>query len=150
MDTLPTPPVPTVASTLVTFDRTLCYDFGLFKDVIKELRKVDDNIHLKLNELPRGSAAFASALARNYEQRDAWIAGCAAVMDEELASARTRLAEEPKDLRRQNAVAEFERKKRLIANEATVEDILRDRTAQTVRRRCLMSIPGFGPGGARN
>ncbi|ORZ39914.1 hypothetical protein BCR44DRAFT_57501 [Catenaria anguillulae PL171] len=115
---------------------------------MKELRKVDDNIHIRINGLPRGPnlqdhcKAFCAQLLDSYALRDRWIQGCIGVLDKEVEAQKEVLSEmESPDPRQQNLVAELERKARLMRNESTVDGILRERTADTIRRRCMLRMP---------
>ncbi|KNE66734.1 hypothetical protein AMAG_11231 [Allomyces macrogynus ATCC 38327] len=135
------------------FDPSVCLDFSYFKGmstckhVIKELRRVDDNLNIRLNRLPRHGdltapcADFRDQLLAVYQRRAEWIVRCSEVIHYELDTARTAAATDPTNLHLSNKVKELERKHRLLANESTVESILRDRTATALKRKCHITLP---------
>ncbi|KNE70093.1 hypothetical protein AMAG_15072 [Allomyces macrogynus ATCC 38327] len=117
------------------FDPSICLDFSYFKgmftckrvyrDVVKELRRVDDNLNIRLNRLPRRGdltapcADFRDQLLAVYQHRAEWISRCSEVIHNELETARTAAETDPTSLHLSNTVAELERKVRVTGSSPT-------------------------------
>ncbi|KAG0163556.1 hypothetical protein DFQ28_003832 [Apophysomyces sp. BC1034] len=121
-------------------DPTTCYNFSFFKEIMKELRRVDDNIVPRLNSTDVHSetacADFFKQLAGAYEKREKAINYCLKVMDDEIQKKNKLLEEDPDDYDTRSSVFTDESKRRMIANELVVEDIVRDRTLQVFKNKC--------------
>ncbi|RKP10223.1 caffeine-induced death protein 2-domain-containing protein [Thamnocephalis sphaerospora] len=117
-----------------------CYNLSYFKEYMKELRRVDDNIMLRINTTnirsEEACASFFRDLTRAYERRERAVAFCQSQMDGELAVLRKKLEEDPDDYKLKSRIFAEETQRRLITNELVVEDIVRQRTMKVFRDKC--------------
>ncbi|KAI8388457.1 caffeine-induced death protein 2 [Radiomyces spectabilis] len=117
-----------------------CFNFSFFKDYMRELRKVDDTITLRLNSTDTTSeqacAQFFKDLADAYTKREHAVNYCLKIMDEQIDAKYKKLSEDPDDFDTQNSVFADETKRRQVANERMVEEIVRDRTLQVFKSKC--------------
>ncbi|ORX63188.1 hypothetical protein DM01DRAFT_1315019 [Hesseltinella vesiculosa] len=117
-----------------------CYNLSFFKEMMKELRRVDDNIILRLNGTDTHSenacGDFFSQLSAAYKKRDDAIDYCLKVMDDELDRKNKLLQEDPDDYDTQSSIFSDETKRRMINNERMVEEAVRERTFQVFKNKC--------------
>ncbi|KAI8098922.1 caffeine-induced death protein 2 [Halteromyces radiatus] len=117
-----------------------CSNFSFFKDMLKELRRVDDNIILRLNSTDTHSEQacgdFFKQLASAYRKREDAVDYCLKVMDAEIDRKTNLLQQDPDDYDTQSSLFSDETKRRMIANELVVEGIVRDRTIQVFKSKC--------------
>ncbi|CAO3653063.1 unnamed protein product [Cunninghamella echinulata] len=117
-----------------------CSNFSFFKDMMKELRKVDDNIILRLNSTDTHSenacGDFFKQLSSAYRKREEAVDYCLKVLDTEIEAKNKKLQEDPDDYDVQTGLFSDETKRRMIANELIVEDIVRERTIQVFKTKC--------------
>ncbi|ORZ06075.1 caffeine-induced death protein 2 [Absidia repens] len=123
-----------------TLSPTTCSNFSFFKEMMKELRRVDDNIILGLNSTDTHSenacGDFFKRLATAYRKREEAVDYCLKVMDAEIDRKTILLQEDPDDYDTQSSIFSDETKRRMIANELVVEGIVRDRTLQVFKSKC--------------
>jgi len=78
-----------------------CYNLSYFKDVIREFRKIDDNIILKMNTTNTHSKAacadFFKELADAYQKREYVIDKCLKILDSEMEKKQKALDDDPFD-----------------------------------------------------
>ncbi|KAL7753322.1 hypothetical protein RI367_001097 [Sorochytrium milnesiophthora] len=126
----------------------VCRNYSFFRDVLKEHRKIDDNIFLKLNDMPRGQEdthmceQFLESLVNSYRIRARMISVCQKVLDEDVAETAARLKVDPKTYRIQSDLHAAELKQRTARDETEVEDILKDRTLRMFKSRCRSFATG--------
>ncbi|CAB5375979.1 hypothetical protein RhiirA5_424488 [Rhizophagus irregularis] len=117
-----------------------CYNLSYFKDLMKEYRKIDDNIMLKLNTTDTHSkeacANFFVELADAYQKREYAIDKCLKILDAELEKKHKALEDDPFDKDLKNQMFVDESKRRMINNEFTVEDIVRERSLTVFKNKC--------------
>ncbi|KAJ1646314.1 hypothetical protein IWQ61_010214 [Dispira simplex] len=127
-------------------NRSTCINLSYFKEYLRELRKIDDNIMLRLNRTNTHSQAacadFLQQLAKAYTTREHAIKYCLDVIDEQLEAKSKSLGENPDDYVVKNSLYYDETKRRMIHNETTVEEIVRERSFRVFRDRCrFFDIP---------
>ncbi|KAJ1992660.1 hypothetical protein H4R33_000933 [Dimargaris cristalligena] len=117
-----------------------CLNLSHFKEFMKELRRIDDNIILRMNKTDTHSdgacAEFFTNLSRAYTQRDKAIDYCLGVVDKKLENQQEALSKNPNDYDAQNSLYYQETKRRWIYNERTVEDIVRARSLKVFKDKC--------------
>ncbi|KAI8336195.1 caffeine-induced death protein 2 [Chlamydoabsidia padenii] len=117
-----------------------CFNFSFFKEMMNELRRVDDNIILGLNSTNTHSehacGDFFNRLATSYKRREDAVDYCLKVMDSEIDRKSSLLQQDPDDLDIQSDLFADETKRRLIDNEMIVEGIVRDRTLEVFKSKC--------------
>lgn len=127
-----------------------CDDFMAFQEVLRKLRRVDDNIISSLNTtLPTESFAAhcdAPALCKKlyeqlqaaYGERETAIKGCLQQSKEtldELQELRAAKSDDPATLRRlRNTQSTI----RLLRNELNVEEVVKDRSLKVFHERCRL------------
>ncbi|KAI9025348.1 caffeine-induced death protein 2 [Phycomyces nitens] len=121
-------------------NQNTCFNFSFFKDMMKELRRVDDNIVPRLNSTDTHSetacADFFKQLSTAYAKREHAINYCLKTMDDVIDSKYKKLQEDPDDYDTQSSLYSDESKRRMVANELMVEDIVRERTLQVFKSKC--------------
>ncbi|CAO3650293.1 unnamed protein product [Cunninghamella blakesleeana] len=117
-----------------------CYNLSFFKEIMKELRRVDDNIIPRLNSTDTHSegacADFFKQLSSAYRKREQAVDYCLKVIDAEIEAKNKKLQEDPDDYEVQSGLFSDETKRRMVANELVVEDIVRERTIQVFKSKC--------------
>ncbi|KAI9490781.1 caffeine-induced death protein 2 [Zychaea mexicana] len=117
-----------------------CYNLSFFKEIMKELRRVDDNIIPRMNSTDTHSekacGEFFSQLAQSYRKRENAVDYCLKVMDEQIEKKTKLLEEDPDDYETKSSLFSDETKRRMIANELVVEDIVRARSLQVFKTKC--------------
>ncbi|KAI8323339.1 hypothetical protein GQ54DRAFT_112206 [Martensiomyces pterosporus] len=119
-------------SSNVQMTEKTCLNMSHFKAVMKQLRRVDDNIMLRMNNTNTASdgecLAFFKVLQTAYMRREHDISKCIGVMDRAI-----------EETERQGARATLfsqQTQRDWIANERSVEDIVRRRSLDVFRARC--------------
>ncbi|KAF9582205.1 Coiled-coil domain-containing protein 58 [Lunasporangiospora selenospora] len=125
---------------------TTCYNLSKFRATMKSFRVLDDNIMLRLNETnthaETACASFFNELVAAYSKRDASIKFCLETMDKNIAAKREKLYQDPEDYALKDSIMTDESKRQMIANENTVEDIVRGRSLKAFQERCaLFDLP---------
>ncbi|CAG8603060.1 20418_t:CDS:2 [Cetraspora pellucida] len=122
----------------VEVDNSTCYNLTYFKDIMKEYRKIDDNIILRMNTTDTHSeqacAEFFKQLTKAYSKREQIINQCL----KELEKKQKALIDDPYDNDLKNQMFVEESKRRMIGNEITVEEIVRDRSLTVFKNKCRM------------
>ncbi|KAJ1965944.1 hypothetical protein GGI12_000422 [Dipsacomyces acuminosporus] len=125
-------------SSEVQMTEKTCLNMSHFKGVMKQLRKVDDNIMLRMNNTNTASdsecLAFFHALRTAYMRRDNDISMCVDVMDRTIAETEQRAASD--DTRAKRMLFTQRTQRDWIENERHVEDIVRQRSLDVFRSRC--------------
>ncbi|KAF9534338.1 caffeine-induced death protein 2-domain-containing protein [Crepidotus variabilis] len=156
---------PSLTPQTIQITPSTCHDLSLFKDILKEYRKLDDTIVMRLN---RANARMRDQdrvqtlnenqtlqdqacdhiwreLVANWKRRTQLVGYCVDVMDQSLIEKRSHLDEgtqSPAARRKtQGEIYEEEVKHRLIRNESTVEDIVRNRSIAAFNARCQYFVP---------
>ncbi|KAJ2365965.1 hypothetical protein IW150_006070 [Coemansia sp. RSA 2607] len=103
-----------------------CLNMSHFKATMRELRKVDDNIVIRMNTTNTASGdecqAFFRVLQTAYARREHDIAYCLSVLDKKLSESPRKLS--------------LESQRDWVASERSVENIVRKRTLDVFRSRC--------------
>ncbi|KAJ2907596.1 hypothetical protein GGI21_003729 [Coemansia aciculifera] len=114
-----------------------CLNLSRFKATLRQLRKVDDNIILRLNGTDTAShedcLALFNALQTTYLQRRKAIDKCVGVLDRKLDDAAA-----ANSSTRQTFSVKAQRD--WVANERAVEDIVKRRSLDVLRSRCQFDI----------
>ncbi|RUS23042.1 hypothetical protein BC937DRAFT_92997 [Endogone sp. FLAS-F59071] len=80
---------------------SMCYNLSFFKELMKEYRRVDDNIMLRMNTTNTHSEAacadFFKDLTYAYHKREDAVNYCLKVIDQELEKKTKKLEENPED-----------------------------------------------------
>ncbi|KAJ1972227.1 hypothetical protein H4R35_004794 [Dimargaris xerosporica] len=123
-----------------------CRNLSHFKEYMKELRRLDDNIMIRLNSTNTHSAAACAELferlSQAYIRREKAINYCLEVLDGQLTAKQQALDHGMGNASARSALYADDTKRRMIANEFTVEDIVRERSLRVFRDRCrLFTIP---------
>ncbi|OCH92874.1 hypothetical protein OBBRIDRAFT_811381 [Obba rivulosa] len=157
---------PTLSPKTVHVSSTTCHDISLFKDLLKEYRRLDDSITMRLNRttaqfrdrnrLGMGSKGDVDDLAcaqiwkelnveANWKRRTEIISYCVEVVDQSMEEKRKTLesqADDPVTKRRmQSALYTEEVKRNQVHNELAVERIVRQRSLDAFRSRCKYFEP---------
>ncbi|TCD70822.1 hypothetical protein EIP91_001512 [Steccherinum ochraceum] len=142
---------PTLASQTVHVTPSTCYELSVFKDLMKEYRKLDDTITMRYNRTTaqfrdrdrlglggkgnvqdQACAHLWKELVENWKRRRDIIEYCVEVVDVSLDDKRTVLASDDTDPATQRkvkgALYAEETQRRLMHNEFTVESIVRNRS----------------------
>ncbi|KAI7898134.1 caffeine-induced death protein 2 [Cokeromyces recurvatus] len=127
-------------STKRELNPTTCFNFSFFKEYMKELRKVDDNIINRLNSTSTQSegacADFFKQISNAYAKRDEAIDYCLKLMDQDLEKKNKKLEEDPDDFDVKNSIFTRESMRQSVSNERFVEEIIRERTLQVFKTKC--------------
>ncbi|KAL5487662.1 hypothetical protein ACEPAI_5770 [Sanghuangporus weigelae] len=154
------------ATRTIHVDPATCHNLSLFKELMREYRKVDDNVTMRLNRTvaqfrdrertasgsvtsrrPEDEACeyFWKDLVSNWRKRTEIIQYCVDVVDQSIDGKRKaieseQLSAEDKSSLKQASYAE-EVKRNQIHNELTVEAIIRQRSLDTFKNRCRFFEP---------
>ncbi|KAI8333208.1 caffeine-induced death protein 2 [Choanephora cucurbitarum] len=127
-------------STKRELSASTCFNFSFFKDYMKELRRVDDNIINRLNstatQTEGACADFFKQMSEAYYKRDEAIDYCLKLMDEDLEKQNKKLQEDPDDFSVKNHIFTQESMRQSVSNERFVEEIVRERTLQVFKTKC--------------
>jgi len=152
---------------IVHVSSSTCHDLSLFKDLLKEYRKLDDSITMRLN---RANAAVRDQerdhggprpgkgnvqdqacsflwheLIGNWNRRTKLVEYCVAVVDRSLNEKRKSIEDQYGDpsAQRKTQAALFaeEVKRNQVYNELAVEAIVRQRSLDAFRSRCKYFVP---------
>jgi len=142
-----------------------CHNLSVFKDILKEYRRLDDTIVMRLNRAnatvqdqgrihggtgggtvqDQACASLWRELVGNWKRRTELLEYCTTVVDQALIDKRRTFegqAEDPTSRRKiQGAVFEDEVKRNQVHNELTVEGIIRKRSIEAFRSRCQYFTP---------
>ncbi|KAJ1998599.1 hypothetical protein IWW39_000201 [Coemansia spiralis] len=115
-------------ATDVEMSESTCLNLSKFKAVLRQLRKVDDNIMLRLNNTNTASRedclALFNALQTTYLRRSKDIDTCVAVLDRKLSDTD------------HGRLFSVRAQRDWVANERSVESIIRRRSLDVLGSRC--------------
>ncbi|KAI9296097.1 hypothetical protein K502DRAFT_364453 [Neoconidiobolus thromboides FSU 785] len=127
------------------FDTRVCYDLSHFRDLLKKLRKPDDNIILRLNTTDTKSEESClktfRTLSKAYSERDTVIKTCVKLVDGKLTQLREDFDKNKEDSVLKSHLYAEEAKLRWIKNEASVEEIIQRRSSKVFNDRCRIFDP---------
>ncbi|KAI6105592.1 hypothetical protein F5141DRAFT_1124778 [Pisolithus sp. B1] len=138
---MPSPPLlgslavqaPSLAPQLVYVSPATCHNLSLFKDLLREYRRLDDTITMRLNQL-----------VENWKRRTEIVDYCVDVVDQSMNEKRRVLEGQHGDARAQRkAQADLfaeEVKRNQVHNELSVERIIRNRSLDG-RSHCQPYLP---------
>ncbi|KAK7695985.1 hypothetical protein QCA50_000625 [Cerrena zonata] len=155
---------PALTPQLVHVTPSTCHDLSMFKDLMREYRKLDDSITMRLN---RSNAQFRDRdrlglgakgnvqeqacahlwkeLIDNWKRRMEIVDYCVDVVDKSMEQKQSELQNkdvDPAGQRRiQGALYAEQVKRNQIHNELTVEKIIRHRSLDAFRSRCRYFEP---------
>ncbi|KAF5331642.1 hypothetical protein D9611_007679 [Ephemerocybe angulata] len=157
---------PSTKPHVVHVTSSTCLNLSLFKDILKEYRRLDDAIVMRLNranamarDQERGqghdertenaqSKACLSVwmeLTENWKRRTKLVDYCISVVDHNLDEKHTALKEQTEDAALQrktkSAIYEDEVYRRQVHNELSVETIVRKRVVDAFQSRCRYFAP---------
>ncbi|KAJ3093160.1 Coiled-coil domain-containing protein 58 [Quaeritorhiza haematococci] len=134
-------------------DDFACLDLTYFKKALRDARRLDDNIIPRLNGLTTRSPDVKASceemkeqLQRSYKSRERFISRCLKVADAQISEKKASLDKDPTNMPLKLSLQVDETQRGQIANEFTVESIIRDRTIGIFRDRCRSTRipPDFG------
>ncbi|CAG8474696.1 327_t:CDS:2 [Paraglomus occultum] len=109
-------------------------------DLMKEYRKIDDNIMLRMNTTDTHSETsckeFFKHLSEAYARREKAIDSCLKILDARLEKQQKIIEDDPYNSDVKNQIFVDETKRRMIANEYVVEDIVRERSLTVFKNKC--------------
>jgi len=128
-----------------------CDDFLAFQDVLKKMRKIDDNIVYALNtRIPtesfgRDTAKISneckdlySQLMNSYGQREEAITTCVQESSEVVKKIKQQRETNENDLDLLKKLRKEQTRLRLFQNELNVEEVLKDRSIKVFYERCRL------------
>lgn len=136
-----------------------CNDLSVFKDLLREYRKLDDSITMRLNRataFDKDKENYARStdsaclalwydLVANWSRRKRLIEYCVDVVDQSLIQKEQDMLhaeQDPQKLRKAKATLYADQVKRSqIRNELLVEKIVRDRSMEAFKSRCKYFVP---------
>ncbi|KAJ1662147.1 hypothetical protein IW140_004425 [Coemansia sp. RSA 1813] len=125
-------------ATDVEMSTRICLDMSHFKAVMKHLRKVDDNIILRMNTTNTAAEGECMAvfqiLQTAYRRRERDISLCLGVLDQKIEE--TKMNDRKNGGSGRSKLFSLETQRDWIANERGVEDIVRKRSLDVFRSRC--------------
>ncbi|KAF9485371.1 hypothetical protein BDN70DRAFT_917040 [Pholiota conissans] len=163
---------PYLRTQTISVTQATCNDLSVFKDILKEYRKLDDTIVMRLNRANanmrdrdriQGLSGNASLqdqacdsiwreLVANWKRRTQLVEYCVSVVDKSITEKRSAMEDQadPKTQRKiQGQIFEDEVKRKQVHRELTVEDIVRKRSADAFRSRCQYFTPPMTDAEAR-
>ncbi|KAJ1734910.1 hypothetical protein LPJ72_002129 [Coemansia sp. Benny D160-2] len=120
----------------------MCVDMSRFKAVVKQLRRVDDNIILRMNNTNTAAAgeclAVFQILQTAYRRREHDIGMCLGVLDRRISDAEEAGSGDGGGRAR---LFSLKTQRDWVASERGVEDIVRRRSLDVFRSRCQFFEP---------
>ncbi|BFZ24738.1 hypothetical protein BsWGS_27777 [Bradybaena similaris] len=125
-----------------------CDDFMKFQDGLKKLRLIDDRIVHALNtKIPtqsfRDKVDVATECRRlydeiqlSYDQREKSIRHCLEVVNDDVKKLRHRKMDAPDDVDILRSLRKEQTKLRLMQQEMSIEEVVKDRTLKVFYERC--------------
>ncbi|KIL70072.1 hypothetical protein M378DRAFT_67266 [Amanita muscaria Koide BX008] len=156
---------PSLTPQIVHVSPSTCHDLTLFKELLKEYRKLDDTIVMRLNRAnatmrdrertgdrkltghvqDEACAYLWRELVANWERRTQLVGYCIGVVDQSIDEKQKGIDGENVDpsVQRKIKAEKYaeEVKRRQIHNELTVESIVRQRSVDAFRARCRYFTP---------
>ncbi|KAH7929436.1 hypothetical protein BV22DRAFT_1002723 [Leucogyrophana mollusca] len=155
---------PSLSPQLVHVSQSTCHNLSLFKDLLREYRRLDDTITMRLN---RSNAQFRDRdragtagkgniqdqacayiwkeLVENWKRRTEIVDYCVGVVDQSMDEKRKALDGQEGDARAQRktqaALFADEVKRSQVHNELSVEKIVRQRSLDAFQTRCRYFSP---------
>jgi len=141
-----------------------CHNLSVFKEILKEYRRLDDTIVMRLNRAnatvrdferihggtgggtvqDQACASLWRELVGNWRRRTELLEYCTTIVDQALIEKRRTLEGEAQDLSRtevQGSVFGDEVKRNQVHNELIVERIIRKRSMEVFHSRCQYFTP---------
>ncbi|TFY78002.1 hypothetical protein EWM64_g6009 [Hericium alpestre] len=163
---------PSLTPQVVHVTAATCHDLSMFKDLLREYRRLDDTITMRMNRTnaqfrdrdrlgvvgkgnveDQACAYLWKNLVENWKRRTEIIDYCVNVVDQSLEQKRSLLAEkqgDPTSQRKvQGALFEEEVKRNQVRNELAVEKIVRQRSLDAFTSRCRFFSPPLSDTEAR-
>ncbi|KAH7914366.1 caffeine-induced death protein 2-domain-containing protein [Hygrophoropsis aurantiaca] len=163
---------PSLSPQIVHVSPSTCHNLSLFKDLLREYRRLDDTITMRLN---RSNAQFRDRdragltgqgtiqdqacayiwkeLVENWKRRTEIIDYCVDAVDESMKEKRMALGNQDGDAsaqrKTQAALYADEVKRSQVHNELTVEKIVRHRSLDAFQARCRYFVPPMTDAEAR-
>ncbi|KAF7352796.1 Coiled-coil domain-containing protein 58 [Mycena venus] len=122
---------PSPATQIVSVSRSTCTEISSFKELLREYRKLDDSINIRLNR--------ETALVRDQERNVQGGEQKAAQAEEDPARRRTIEA----------GMFSDDVKRNQVRDELTIDAIVRKRSLQAFRSRCRYFVPPLTDSEAR-
>ncbi|KAJ7180074.1 caffeine-induced death protein 2-domain-containing protein [Mycena crocata] len=152
------------ATQIVSVSRSTCFEIGSFKELLKEYRKLDDTITMRLNrenalvrdqERIAGRSSKGSVqdqacanlwqeLVSNWKRRIQLIEYCVDVVDQSKEDKQVAAKTEEDPTRQRTfeaAVFSEDVKRNQVHNELSIDAIIRKRSAEAFRSRCRYFSP---------
>ncbi|KAF9568912.1 hypothetical protein CPC08DRAFT_653714 [Agrocybe pediades] len=161
---------PSLNPQIIQISPNTCQDLSLFKGILKEYRKLDDTITMRLNRADafmrdedrihglspnktvqdQACEQIWRELVANWKRRTQLVNYCVGIVDQSLVEKRAAmegLAQDPSSQRKVQAeIFANEVKRKHVHNELAVEAIVRKRVADAFRYRCqYFSAPQTDP-----
>ncbi|KAG2348897.1 hypothetical protein BDR05DRAFT_973118 [Suillus weaverae] len=156
--------VPSFTPHLVHVSPSTCHNLSMFKDLLKEYRRLDDTITMRLNRTnaqfrdrdragtsgkgniqDQACAYVWKELVENWKRRTEIINYCVNIVDQSVEEKRKSSTSEEGDARaeRKTRAAMFadEVKRNQVRNEMAVENIIRQRSLEAFQSRCQYFSP---------
>ncbi|PAV21296.1 caffeine-induced death [Pyrrhoderma noxium] len=158
----------------VHVDQSTCFNLSVFKELMREYRKVDDNVTMRLNRTvaqfrdrdrqstsnssskspdEEACAFFWKDLVSNWKRRTEIAEYCVDVMDRSMEKKRQTFEKEDvtKETKRRLKDEHFEEevKRNQIHNELAIEAIIRQRSFDAFKNRCKFFVPPSSDAEAR-
>ncbi|XP_064473317.1 protein MIX23-like [Ornithodoros turicata] len=125
-----------------------CEDFLAFQEILKKLRKVDDNIVYALNTtIPTESFApngpgmcrdLYEKLLASYSQREKAIKQCLQFSSDRVHNLKEERSKDPDNLDVLKRLRKEQTQLRLMQNELNVEEVVKDRSFKIFHERCRL------------
>ncbi|KAK7061714.1 coiled-coil domain-containing protein 58 [Favolaschia claudopus] len=150
------------ATQIVSVSRSTCTEISSFKELLREYRKLDDSINMRLNRETamvrdqersgrlKGTVADSACanlwrdLSSNWARRARIIDYCVSVVDESKVQ-KQKAADEEEDPTKRRAIeaAMFsdDVKRNQVRDELAIDAIVRQRSLQAFRSRCRYFVP---------
>ncbi|KAJ7700080.1 caffeine-induced death protein 2-domain-containing protein [Mycena rosella] len=155
---------PSPATQIVSVSRSTCLEMSSFKDLLREYRKLDDSITIRLNREAamvrdqerisgrpgRGSVQDQACsnlwqeLVSNWNRRQRLIQYCVDVVDQSKEEKRRVAQAEEDTAKRRTLEAEVfsdDVKRNQVHNELSIDTIVKQRSLQAFRSRCRYFVP---------
>ncbi|KAG1755702.1 caffeine-induced death protein 2-domain-containing protein [Suillus lakei] len=163
---------PSLTPHLVHISPSTCHNLSVFKDLLREYRRLDDTITMRLNRTnaqfrdrdragtsgkgniqDQACAYVWKELVENWKRRTEMINYCVNIVDHSMEEKRKSLTSEEGDARaeRKTQAAMFadEVKRNQVRNELAVEKIVRQRSLDAFQSRCQYFSPPLTDAEAR-
>ncbi|KAJ7276390.1 caffeine-induced death protein 2-domain-containing protein [Mycena haematopus] len=162
---------PSSATQIVSVSRSTCSEISSFKELLREYRKLDDSINMRLNRetamvrdqerkgrLGKGSVQDQACtnlwqeLVSNWSRRRTIIEYCVGVVDQSKEEKQKAAQAEEDPARRRTIEATMfadDVKRNQVRDELTIDTIVRKRSLEAFRSRCRYFVPPLTDSEAR-